>query len=224
MQTKLNLQETDRYLETLDAVETIQWADREFGTGLHLPTSVGVESAVMFKLVELAGVETDSFAIESGYWFPQTYQHLGVLRDLFSADIALFQPDQEEAEIARQLVQENRFDIDENYKAYNQALKLNPMSRAITELGAAALLSGVRSYQTDNRKNLGKIRTGKDGEYRIHPIIDWSEDQVNDFIREHNLPRHPLFWEGYGSVGDMPLTQPGIGREGRDNKECGLHT
>jgi phosphoadenosine phosphosulfate reductase len=224
MQTKLNLNEADQYLKTLNAVETIQWADREFGSKLYLPTSVGVESVVMFKLVELAGVETDSFAIESGYWFPQTYQHLGTLRSLFDAEISLFRPNEEEAEIARQLVKENRFDIEENEKAYNRVVKLNPMSRAIKELGAAALLSGVRSYQTENRKNLGKIRMGRDGEYRVHPIINWAEDQINDFIKEHNLPRHPLYREGYGSVGDMPLTQLGIGREGRDNKECGLHT
>lgn len=224
MQTKLNLQETDQCLRTLGAVETIQWADNEFGSGLYLPTSVGVESAVMFKLVELAGVQTDSFAIESGYWFPQTYEHLDALRGLFSKDIHLFGPNEEEAKIARQLVEEDRLDIEENYKAYNQVVKLNPMSRALKELGATALLSGVRSYQTENRKSLGKIRIGSDGEYRIHPIIDWTEDQINDFIREHNLPRHPLYWEGYGSVGDMPLTKPGVGREGRDNKECGLHT
>jgi phosphoadenosine phosphosulfate reductase len=223
MQTKLDLIETDKYLKTLSAIETIQWANREFGKDLYLPTSVGVESAAMFKLVELAGVKTDSFAIESGYWFPETYQHLNTLRDLFGVSIPLFGPDAEDAAVARKLVEEDHLDIDENYKAYNQAAKLNPMSRVIKELGAAALLSGIRSYQTENRKELGKIRTGRDGEYRIHPIIDWTEDQVNDFIREHNLPRHPLYGEGYGSVGDMPVTKPGLGREGRDNKECGLH-
>ncbi len=99
------------------------------------------------------------------------------------------------------------------------------MSPKVGELGVAGLLSGVRAGQTANRAALHQTEPGKDGETRIHPLLGWSEEQAAHYFKEHGLLRHPLYYQGYGSVGDWTTTLPGQGREGRElpGSECGLH-
>ena len=69
------------------------------------------------------------------------------------------------------------------------------------------------------------------GRYKVHPIIDWSNKDVHQYLTKHNLPYHPLWDEGYVSVGDVHSTRPltlGMTEEdtrfGGGQRECGLHT
>lgn len=84
-------------------------------------------------------------------------------------------------------------------------------------------MSAVRADQTENRAGFDYIQPGRDGEYRIHPIIDWTEEDAVKFISQEGLAEHPLA-QLYGSIGDRITTVPGEGREGRllEGGECGM--
>jgi len=68
------------------------------------------------------------------------------------------------------------------------------------------------------------------GRFKLHPVIDWSNRDVYLYLKRHNLPYHPLWDQGYVSVGDThtsrPL-QPGMREEDTRffglKRECGLH-
>ena len=67
---------------------------------------------------------------------------------------------------------------------------------------------------------------GDNGETRVNAMLDWAQDEVDEYFAAEGLPRHPLYARGYGSVGDWPLTRPGQGRAGRNlgaSSECGLN-
>ena len=63
--------------------------------------------------------------------------------------------------------------------------------------------------------------------WNANPIADWSERAVWDYIARHDVPYNPLHDRGYASIGCVPCTQPGSGRDGRwagsDKTECGIH-
>lgn len=202
--------------------EVLQWASRNFKEGLYCLSSFGTESAVMLRLLQKAGLEVPIIAIDTGFWFPETHKFKADLEHRFDLNVITYGPSEENV---RQVEKERLWEND--ITGYHEMTKLEPLRRAINELGATALLSGVRHDQTKNRKGLQKIANGNDGELRIHPILDWTQEQTDAFIAQENLPRHPLFDEGFESVGDWTTTKPGAGRSGREGLgpqlECGLH-
>ena len=202
------------------AIETSQWAAEEFGQGLYALTSFGNESALLPNVLQNAGVETRFITIDTGFWFPETHDFKDRLTNRYSLDLRVYGPAREDIKtILKTRLWET--DID----AYHEITKHEPLRRAIGELGVTGLLAGVRGGQTANRATLGQVVLGKEGETRIHPLLGWSEEQAAHYFKAHNLPRHPLYYRGYGSIGDWTLTKPGSGREGRElpASECGLH-
>lgn len=106
--------------------------------------------------------------------------------------------------------------------------KVEPMRQAAGEYDA--LISGIRRDQTRTRADAAVIEE-RQGVLRIHPILSWSERDVWTYIHKHDLPHHPLFEQGYTSVGCAPCTRPvQIGEDARAGRwagssknECGLH-
>jgi phosphoadenosine phosphosulfate reductase len=202
------------------AIETSQWAAGEFGEGLHALTSFGNESALLPDMLRRAGVKAPFISIDTGFWFPETHEFKNRLMASYDMDLKVYGPSQEDVAV----ILETRLwetDIDE----YHEVVKHEPLRRAIGELGVTGLLSGVRAGQTATRASLGVIASGKDGETRVHPLLDVTEKEAEAYFKRHGLPRHPLYDRGYGSIGDWTTTFPGEGREGRElpGSECGLH-
>lgn len=103
------------------------------------------------------------------------------------------------------------------------------MNRAVKELGAVAWLVGLRREQSSTRGDLEWVRR-QNRILKIHPILNWSNRDVYRYLTENNLPYHPLWEQGYVSVGDWHSTsklEPGMREEDtRFNgmkRECGLH-
>src|SRR5690606_28085582 len=100
--------------------------------------------------------------------------------------------------------------------------------KAVKQLGIRALISGVHKDQTPNRASLRIVESGIFNETRVHPILHWNQKNIDEYIEENELPRHPLHAEGYASIGDWTTTLPGRTRKESRTKlgehtECGLH-
>jgi phosphoadenosine phosphosulfate reductase len=111
--------------------------------------------------------------------------------------------------------------------------KVEPLNRALR--GLAAWMTGLRREQAVTRSEVSKVELDADhgNILKINPLVDWSYDDVWNYIRENNVPFNRLHEQGYPSIGCMPCTravQPGedsrAGRwwwENPETKECGLH-
>jgi phosphoadenosine phosphosulfate reductase len=91
-------------------------------------------------------------------------------------------------------------------------------------------INGVRAVQNENRKRLDVEENAAHDSVRFHPLLDWTDKMVYDYMNENNLPRHPLEAKGYISIGCEPCTRKAFGDNSRDarwfglNKtECGLN-
>ena len=103
------------------------------------------------------------------------------------------------------------------------------MDRAVRELGATAWLAGLRRTQASTRGQLPVVHH-QNKVTKVHPIIDWDNRTIHRYLTEHGLNYHPLWEEGYVSVGDWHSTsklEAGMTEEqtrfGGLHRECGLH-
>lgn len=215
-------------LERMNASERIEWAVSEWGEGLVMSTSFGIHSAVMLHLVTRVSADIPVIFVDTGYLFPETYVFADKLQERLSLNLKVVSPLWTAAR--QEAVHGKRWEMGvEGLEAYNLDNKVEPMNRAIRELGAGAWLSGLRRAQSKSRSELPVVQR-QNKTAKIHPIIDWSEKQVYDYMQANDLPYHPLWDQGYVSVGDWhssrPL-QPGMSEEETRfsglKRECGLH-
>ena len=224
----LDLAELARRFTGVDARELITWAAQTFGPGLVVSTSFGAQSAVMLHLVSEVAPETPVIFVDTGYLFPETYRFAEELNTRLKLNLKTYAAPMSAARqeaLYGKLWEEG----EDGIKSYLQRNKVEPMQRALRELGATAWLAGIRQGQTSHRARLRPVEQ-QDGRYKIHPILSWTEEDVNAYLARHGLPQHPLVAQGYRSIGDVhstiPTTPDQDPREGRllgQKRECGLH-
>lgn len=214
--------------EQASAEDLVRWAARRFGRDLVLSSSFGADSAVMLHLVSqiIPGVRV--LFIDTGYLFPETYTFAEQLREKLNFELVVYSP---LITAARQEALYGKLweHGDDGIARYLEINKVEPMQRALRELGVKAWLAGLRGGQTEHRKNLSRVGF-QDGCVKIHPLLHWSRKNVDEYIEAHELPKHPLVAQGYRSIGDWHSTIPVL--DGQDEragrllgakKECGLH-
>ncbi|WP_404420369.1 phosphoadenylyl-sulfate reductase [Nibricoccus sp. IMCC34717] len=215
-------------LESATAEQRVQWAVEQFGDRLAMTTSFGVQSAVMLHLVTQVAPTIPVIFIDTGYLFPETYRFARDLTQRLNLNLKRYVPAMTAAEQEALYGKQWEQGLD-GLKRYNQLNKVEPMNRAVTELGLTAWLAGLRRSQSSTRENL-KVVQQQNKVTKIHPILDWDNRQVHRYLTAHGLPYHPLWDQGYVSVGDWHSTTKlldGMREEetrfGGVKRECGLH-
>ncbi|WP_448573841.1 phosphoadenylyl-sulfate reductase [Trichothermofontia sp.] len=217
-------------LTDLDAKHIIEWADATFGPGLVLSTSFGIQSAVMLHLVTQVIPKIPVIWVDTGYLPPETYRFAEELTERLNLNLKVYQspisPARMEALHGRLWEQGTV----EALNLYDQMRKVEPMQRALRELKATAWLAGLRRSQTDHRKSLSVIEQ-QSGLYKILPIITWNSKDIYEYLMAYDLPYHPLFDQGYTTVGDWHSSRPLLATDEHERdtrfqglkQECGLH-
>ena len=222
------LEAVNRDLGDATAEAVIAWAAERFGDGLIMTTSFGAHSAVMLDLVQRVAPKTPVVFVDTGYLFPETYRFADELARRLNLNLKVYAPKltsaYQEALYGRLWEQG-----DEGVTQYLQMNKVEPMQRALHELNVTGWLAGLRSTQTDHRASLRRVDV-QDGRIKVHPILRWRTEEIEQYLEKHGLPYHPLYAEGYRSIGDhhstLPTTPDMDPRDGRilgKKRECGLH-
>lgn len=227
---EINLEKLNRQFADADATAVVKWGVEAFGDGLVMSTSFGIQSAVMLHLVTQVYPDIPVIWIDTGYLPEKTYKFADELTRRLNLNLQVYQspmsPARMEAIHGRLWAED---DV-ESLNLYDQIRKVEPMQRALQELNAKAWLAGLRADQTSHRKTLDYV--GKQGDlYKILPILDWHSRDVYYYLQAHALPYHPMFDEGYVTVGDWHSSRP-VTAEDDDERntrfhglkqECGLH-
>ena len=214
----------------LSAEEIITWADEEFAEGLVMSTSFGIQSAVTLHLVSQVRPNIPVVWVDTGYLPQETHDYAEVLTELLNLNLhvarAKLSPIEMEARWGRLWESENVDDLN----LYDQIRKIQPMQETLDSLNATGWISGLRAEQTEFRKRLPRVKR-KGSRYRIYPILPWSNRDVYFYMRRNQLPQHPLFEQGYATVGDAHSSRPinALDEDARATRfrglkqECGLH-
>jgi phosphoadenosine phosphosulfate reductase len=215
-------------LERATAEERVRWAVDTYGDGLVLTTSFGIQAAVMLHLVTRIVPRIPVIFIDTGYLFPETYRFAADLTKKLNLNLKTYVPAQTAAQQEALYGKQWELGLD-GLKRYNHLNKVEPMDRAVRELGATAWLAGLRRTQASTRGQLPVVQH-QNKVTKVHPIIDWDNRTIHQYLTEHGLNYHPLWEEGYVSVGDWHSTsklEAGMTEEqtrfGGLKRECGLH-
>ncbi len=220
----------DLELGALDASQLIQWASLVAGDRLVMSTSFGIHSAAMLHLVTRMLPEIPVVWVDTGYLPAETYHFARELTERLNLNLKVYQSPISPARM--EALHGRLWDLKdaEALDRYHRTRKVEPMQRALRELGATAWLAGLRAEQTEHRKKLRRVDRQWE-RLKVLPILRWTAKDVHEYLRTHDLPYHPLFEQGYASVGDWHSSRP-IGthdRHERDTRfdgigqECGLH-
>lgn len=224
----LDLDAVNERLANADAPTAIEWAAETFGDGLAMTSSFGAQSALMLHLATRVLPDIPVIFIDTGYLFPETYRFAEELTDRLKLNLKVYQPAMSPArmEALRGKLWEEGLD---GLNEYDRVRKVEPLQRAMAELGVTAWLAGLRAKQTEFRKSLRKLEK-QGARYKVHPVLAWTTKDVHEYLKRHDLPYHPLYDQGYASIGDVHSTRPITAQEderaGRFRglkQECGIH-
>ena len=223
-----NVEKVNAAFQQMCALDRIKWLHGEFGSRLVLSSSFGLQAAVMLHLVSELAPEIPVVWLDTGYLFPETYQYAEELIEQLELDIKIYQP---KISAARQEALYGKLweQGEEGNTRYGLINKVEPMNRALQELGADIWMSGLRRSQSSTRVDRQFAEQQKQT-LKVYPILDWSDQEVCSYFQKHKLPKHPLEKEGYATMGDKHSTRPledgesaESSRFGGSKYECGLH-
>jgi len=224
----LALAQVNAHLEKLTAEQRVSWALEHLPGEFVLSSSFGIQAAVCLHLVTRQKPDIPIILTDTGYLFPETYQFIDELTESLQLNLKVFRAEHSPA------WQEARFGKlweqgVEGIERYNEINKVEPMNRALASLNAQSWFAGLRREQSGGRANLPVLAVQR-GVFKILPIIDWDNRTVYQYLVQHGLKYHPLWDQGYLSVGDTHTTrkwEPGMTEEETRffglKRECGLH-
>ncbi|WP_298942374.1 phosphoadenylyl-sulfate reductase [uncultured Psychromonas sp.] len=222
------LAEVNTLLEKMTASQRVQWAVDNLESEFVLSSSFGIQAAVCLHMITAVKADTPIILTDTGYLFPETYQFIDDLTKQLNLNLKIYSaehgPAWQEARYGKLWDQ----GVDGLTK-YNLINKVEPMKRALKELNAKTWFSGLRRSQSSSREDL-PVLSIQNNCFKFLPIIDWSNKEVHYYLEENGLSYHPLWEQGYVSVGDVQTSRPlelGMSEEETRffglKRECGLH-
>ncbi|WP_199271721.1 phosphoadenylyl-sulfate reductase [Paraglaciecola sp. L3A3] len=222
------LAEINLSLEQQTPQQRVTWALDNLPGNFMLSSSFGAQAAVMLHMVTQEFPDIPVVLTDTGYLFPETYQFIDELTERLKLNLQVYRakmsPAWQEAQMGKMWEQGL-----EGIEKYNTLNKVEPMQTALKELEIKTWFAGLRRSQSDMREKLPVIQQLK-GQAKVYPIINWSNRDVHMYLKEHNLPYHPLWEKGYVSIGDWHSTrslEEGMNEQDTRflglKRECGLH-
>lgn len=214
-------------------VESLQLLTEIFPNQVSFSTSLGYEDQAITHIISANSLPIRIFTLDTGRLFEETYKTLQQTRRRYDTTIDTFFPEQ--SDIENLLSKKGPYSFYESVEDRKECCflrKVKPLNRALE--GVKVWVTGIRAEQSANRTEMSKIEWDESHQlFKFHPILDWSFDDVKQYIKKHNIPYNVLHDKGFVSIGCAPCTR--AIREGEDfragrwwwedqsKKECGLH-
>lgn len=188
--------------------EIVQWA---LGQGMQTiaTTSMGRNAAVMLHLVSEVDRSVPTIWVDTGYNLRDTYVVAErLIRDM-DLDMRVYSPEMTSERRNAIMGGIPTVDEEERHQEFTRQVKLEPFARALEEFQPEIWLTGIRREETEHRKNLDIVSLDNRGIIKVAPIFYWSEDDVDDYMEQHQLPTCRHYFDP---------------TKVHDGRECGLHT
>lgn len=222
------IDEANTLLESRTPQQRIAWA-LEHGAANHaMSSSFGAQAAVLLHMLTQQKPDIPVVLIDTGYLFPETYRFADELHERLKLNLQVFRPLVSRAWMEARhgrLWEQGLVGIEQ----YNNLRKVEPMKRALKELGVQTWFTGLRRSQSSTRANAPVLQQ-REGRLKVNPIVDWNDRDIWQYMKQHDLPYHPLWEEGYVSIGDFHTSsrwEPGMREEDTRffglKRECGIH-
>jgi len=221
-------------LDGAEPQEILEWALDRWGANLGICTSFQAEGMALLDMAWRIRPDVRVFTLDTGRMHEETYEVMEQVRARYGVAIEVLFPDARQLEtlVRRQGPNGFRASVPQRLLCCH-VRKVEPIRKALQ--GLDAWVTGLRRDQWASRANLRKLEIDHDhgGLTKLSPLADWSAEEVLDYVRENDVPVHPLYAKGFTSIGCTPCTRatradedPRAGRwwwETNAPKECGIH-
>ncbi|GAB1479568.1 phosphoadenylyl-sulfate reductase [Paracoccaceae bacterium] len=191
-----------------------------------LVSSFGAESVVLLHLVSVIAPETPVLFVDTRMLFAETLQYQRELAEkLALCDLRTIRAHPKRVEFDDPDGTLHQFSTD----ACCALRKVEPLERALS--GFDGWITGRKRYQSNTRGTVEFFEAEGDTRIKVNPLAHWGREDLEEYIVNNRLPRHPLVAKGYPSIGCAPCTSPvrpgedpRSGRwRGSEKTECGIH-
>jgi phosphoadenosine phosphosulfate reductase len=234
---QLDLDVLNPAFEKQSAQQIIDWSNRQFGDELVMTSSFGDQAVVLIHLATQIKPDIKIIFVDTGYLFPETHLFMEQVRQRFNLNVWTYRSKNDPIQYLKDIGETDPMQRKdkETRDACCAANKYEPTERAFKTIGAKAYLRGIRRQQNKDRKNAPFILWDpRYGCYAISPMLNWTSKDVGVYMKQHDLPYHPLIEKGYLSIGCNPLActrpvqigeDPRAGRwAGSGKTECGINS
>ncbi|PUZ30240.1 phosphoadenylylsulfate reductase (thioredoxin) [Chitinophaga costaii] len=223
---------TTTTLANKDIPAAITWLTTQFPGAVAFSTSFGQEDQVIADIIWKHQLPVRVFTLDTGRLFQETYDLIDLTRARYQQPIEIYFPETAAVEtLLREKGVNSFYDSVENRKECCNIRKVVPLNRALQ--GVKVWITGLRAEQSENRHDMPLIEWDEHRQlYKYNPLINWTFDQMTDYLAQYRVPYNKLHDKGFISIGCAPCTraiEPGEHpRAGRwwwelSQKECGLH-
>jgi phosphoadenosine phosphosulfate reductase len=227
------IRKLNKQLNGNSAFEILSYFISEFEGKLAFGSSLGAEDQVITDMIAKIDKATKIFTLDTGRVFPETYDTVQQSNEKYGINIEVYFPNSEKVE---RMVNEKGINLFyqsvENRRLCCQVRKIEPLQRAMTNVDV--WVTGIRREQSITRLLTEIVELDSStGKIKVNPLVDWTEEDVWNYIRENQVPYNTLHDQGFPSIGCQPCTR--AIKEGEDvragrwwweepeQKECGLH-
>jgi phosphoadenosine phosphosulfate reductase len=210
------LEEVNASFERSTPLEILQWTFDRFGGEVAMACSF--EDVALLHMVHEERPDTEIIFLDTGGHFPETLAFLDEMTEAWSLNVTRTEPGPDAA--GSPCGTANCCEL----------RKVEPLGRAL--VGHPAWITSVKRVDAPSRANMKILAWDeKFNLVKVNPLATWGDDDVAYYLASHELPEHPLWAQGYASIGCAAMTLkpqvPGDRRSGRwvglDKEECGLH-
>ena len=231
--TSITLESLAEQLHGLSNIEALRTLAERFPGEVIFSTSLGYEDQVITDLILAHEIPIKIFTLDTGRMFSETYSVWKKTNDRYATKIEAYFPDRTaEEHLMSEKGPYSFYDSIENRKECCGIRKVAPLNRALK--GRKVWVTGIRAEQSANRQTMPQLEWDEvHNLFKFHPLMDWTFEEVKQYVKDHKVPYNPLHDRGFVSIGCQPCTraiQPGedfrAGRwwwEDNSKKECGLH-
>ncbi len=217
----------NREFETAHPDRILEWGAGIFGSKIVLGTGFGPSGMLLIHRLHELGLKTTIFYLDTHLLFNETYDLRDRVEERYDIQITRVSTNLSVKE-QEQKYGEELWKNDPDRCCYLR--KVRPLRNYLSD--KKAWITGVRRNQSETRKQTRIIEWDPENAVvKINPLAAWTDDEVWEYINDHNLPYNPLHDDGYPSIGCIPCTQPVEHAENQRNgrwngsqkTECGIH-
>lgn len=215
------------------AEEVLAYFLNDYTEKITFASSLGAEDQVITHMIAHINKDAEIFMLDTGRIFPETYDLLSRTNNRYGLNIKVYFPDSKAVE---EMVNEKGINLFyqsiQNRKQCCTVRKTEPLKRALS--GNDSWITGLRRQQAVTRNGMSVVEWDANNNLmKVNPLIEWTNEDVWNYIRENNIPYNKLHDKGFPSIGCQPCTRAveegediRAGRwwwENPETKECGLH-
>lgn len=210
-----NLKEVNHLLGALSAEDRILYSVERFGKTAILLSSMQKTASVLMHIFFKQNLQNEVLFVDTGFHFHETL----ALRDRFIREYGLNivtlypaeTPEEQEEEFGAKLHKTS-----DGQPSCCDIRKGQPFVRYMKDQGHQLVIGGLRWAEGGARKRSDYLSEDpRFSGYKLNPILDWTDDQTDEYLHEHNIPVHPLHSCGYPSIGCQCCTTPVMPDEDR---------